>query len=245
MLFVANEGVLISTGTKKVLIDALFTDPNPEYDAPPADMLSAMGTGSAPFDSIDVALVTHNHPDHFSAPFAARFLVGNPRTVLVAPGDAIAALRDSAAVWPQVQDRVIPVSLQPGETFETTVGGVTVKAYRTLHSGGRESPENLMYLIALDGRTVFHEGDSDGSSDTFASFGLADETIDLALVHFWFPLNLEAEGIIKGILRPAHIGLFHLPIRLKEDAPGTIAAVAGQYDDIFLLATPGERRTIR
>ncbi len=245
LLFVANEGVLIATDTKKVLIDALFTDPNPEYEAPPPEMLANIESGHAPFDGIDLALVTHDHPDHFSARFAASFLENNPTTVLMAPGDAIAALRDSAADWARIQSRAFAINLQAGETTDRTVRGVTVRAYRTLHSGGRESPENLMYLIEMDDRTIFHEGDSDGASETFASFGLAEENIDLALVHFWFPLDADAEGIIMGILKPKHVGLFHLPIRLKEDAPRTVEAVSGNYDDIFLLTSPGERLSFR
>ncbi len=245
LVFVANEGVLISTDSKTVLIDALFTDPNPEYAAPPHEMLDQMETGQAPFDDIDLVLVTHNHADHFSPSFAGDFLVNNPRAVLVAAVDAVAALRDSVVNWVRIQDRVISISLEPGAVAERTVAGINIKMFRTLHSGERESPQNLMYLIEMDGRKIFHEGDSDGSVETFARFGLGEESIDLALVHCWFPLNEEAEGIIREILRPDHVGLFHLSKRLMADAPGTIGRVSENYDDMFLLLTPGERRTFR
>ena len=243
LLFVANEGVMVSTKSSKVLIDALFTNPHPDYAAPPVEMLEQMETGQAPFDDLDLVLVTHNHPDHFDPSSAGRLLGNNTRAVLVAPEDAVVALRDSVPDWASIDNRVISIGLEPGTTTERTIDGIKVTAYRTLHSGDRETPQNLMYLIEMDDRTIFHEGDSDGNPNTFARFGLGDKHIDLALVHFWFPTNLEAEGILRGILKPDHIGLFHLPKRLMDDAPGTIGQVAADYQDMFLLLSPGERRT--
>lgn len=242
LLFVANEGVLVSTQSNKVLIDALFTRPNPAYAAPPVDMLDQMETGQPPFDGVDVVLVTHNHPDHFEAASAGRFLTQNPRAVLVVPADAAGTLRDSLPQWDSISDRVISIGLDPGESVEQAIGGVTVTAYRTLHSGQRDTPQNLMYLIEMEGRTVFHEGDSDGHPDTFSLFDLSDKQIDLALVHFWFPTNLEAERTLREILRADHVGLFHFPLSLMESAPETLAQVMPDYTDMFLLTNPGERK---
>ena len=110
---------------------------------------------------------------------------------------------------------------------------------------GREDPQNLMYLVDMDGRTVFHEGDSDGHPDTFGRFDLRERHIDLSLVHFWFPTNLEAERILLEILRADHVGLFHLPIRLEGEAPETIAQVSQDYPDMFLLTDAGETRSFQ
>jgi L-ascorbate metabolism protein UlaG (beta-lactamase superfamily) len=241
LLFIANEGVLVQAATKKVLIDAIFTDPHPDYTAPPSEMLVQMESGHAPFDDVNLVLVTHNHADHFNPSAGGRFLNNNSQAVLLAPEDAVATLRDSVSDWTSISDRVVPIALDLGMTFERSFDGIAVTAYRTLHSGNRETPQNLMYLIEMDGRTIFHEGDSDGNPETFNHFGLGEEHIDLALVHFWFPTNPEAEGILQGILRADHVGLFHLPKSLMDDAPETIAQVSDNYPDMFLLLTPGER----
>ena len=194
--FLANEGVLISTHEKKVLIDALFDNPNPDYAAPPKDMLERMVAGRAPFDDVELVLVTHNHPDHFSASLAARFMESNPNAVLMAADDAVSVLKENVKEWRHVQNRVFSFDLKPGATAERTVKGIAVRIFRTLHSGDLESPHNLMYLIKMKGRTIFHEGDSDGKLATFKDLGLEKEEIDLALVHFWFPLHPEGERII-------------------------------------------------
>jgi L-ascorbate metabolism protein UlaG (beta-lactamase superfamily) len=245
LTFIANEGVLITTGSNKVLIDALFDNPNPDLAAPPKEILEGMEAGMAPFDDVDLVLVTHNHPDHFSPSFAARFMENNTNTVLVTASDAASALKDNTQEWERIQNRVFSFDLKPGETAEKTVKGIAVKIFRTLHSGDLDSPHNLMYLIKMDGRTIFHEGDSAGKLATFKDTGLDKEKIDLALVHFWFPLHPEGERIILDVLKPDHVGLIHLPKRLMADAPSKIDMVKSNYKDIFLLVEPGEKKTIR
>jgi glyoxylase-like metal-dependent hydrolase (beta-lactamase superfamily II) len=96
LTYVANSGVLVAAGDRKILIDALFDRPNPAYRAPSAETIDRMVDGIAPFDGVTAALVTHNHPDHFDPRVALRFLESRRDAVLVAPGDAVAAMRSAA-----------------------------------------------------------------------------------------------------------------------------------------------------
>lgn len=233
--YVANAGVLVSSGDSKVLIDALFDKPNPEYRAPAADVLDKILNGAAPFDGLDAVLITHDHPDHLDPALAVRFLERVFGPTLLAPSDAVAAMRRAAADWAKIEARVIPLDLKPGERVTRTVGRIPVTAFRTLHSGDRDSPMNIMYLFDLGGWRVFHEGDSPGKVDEFRAFGLGNEPVDLALVHFWFPLEPNCARFLREVLKPGHIALTHLPIRLESDAPGKIDQVRKDYDDIFLL----------
>lgn len=244
LLLVANEGVLVATRTRKVLIDCLFDAPNPAYAAPPGAMLEAMTTGAAPFDDVDLILLTHDHPDHYASGLVAQTLSHNRHALFVAPIDAVNVLAEAAPDWAAIRDRVVAVEIDLGAAYDSVINGIRVQAFRTLHSGAAEAPQNLVYLVEMDGRTIFHEGDSDGSVQTYTALGLTEKRIDLALVHFWFPLNQDGESILRGVLRPEHIGLFHLPLRLRSDAPNTIGAVAGNYSHLFLLMDPGDRKTI-
>jgi L-ascorbate metabolism protein UlaG (beta-lactamase superfamily)/precorrin-6B methylase 2 len=232
---IANCGVLVSTGDSKVLIDALFDKPNPEYRAPAVEVLDKIMKGAAPFDGVDLVLVTHNHPDHFDARLAVRYLETLPEPLLLAPADAVEEMRKTAADWKKIEARVVSLDIKVGQKDKRELKGISVTALRTLHSGDRESPMNLMYLFELGGRHVFHEGDSTGKPESFQSYGLGDAPVDLALVHYWFPLEPNCARFLQEVLKPDHIALTHLPVRLESDAPGKIDQVRTSYKDIFLL----------
>ncbi len=246
LTYLANEGVLLASGHRKVLIDALFDRPTPEYRAPAPETLEKIVKGAAPFDGVGLVLVTHNHPDHFDPLLAVHFLEGNPTARLAAPADAVAEMRKSTPAWTAIAGRVASFDLKVDDHETRDVAGIALRAFRTRHSGGnRETPMNLMFLFELGGWRVFHEGDSDATIDQYRAFGLADAAIDLALVHFWFPLDPEKARLLQEVLRPKHIGLIHLPIRLEGDAPGKIDMVRPHYPDIFLLLPGTPDRTFR
>ncbi len=235
LTYVANCGVMVSSGDLKVLVDALFDKPNPEYRAPAPEVLDKMMKGAAPFDGVDLVLVTHNHPDHFDAALAVRYLETRPEPVLAAPSDAVEAMRKAAANWTKIEPRVVALDIRVGEKEKKDLKRISVTAFRTLHSGDRESPMNLMYLFEIGGRRIWHEGDSNGKPDVFQGFGLGKDSVDLALVHYWFPLDPNCARFLQDVFKPDHIALTHLHIRLEGDAPGKIDQVRQYYKEIFLL----------
>jgi len=243
--YIANMGVLVGAGGTKVLIDALFDKPNPEYRAPSPETLEKIMKGEAPYDGVKLALVTHNHPDHFAAGVAVRFLESRPEAVLVVPADAAAELRKAATDWTKIAPRVVSFDLKPGEKAMRDIAGIPFTVVRTLHSGDKESPMNMMVLFEIGGRRIFHEGDSTGKPEVFQGFGLETAPLDLAVLHYWFPLEPNMSKYLQEVFQPDHIALGHLPIRLESDAPGKIAMVSKYFKDIFLMlpGMPGKTFT--
>jgi L-ascorbate metabolism protein UlaG (beta-lactamase superfamily) len=234
LTYVANSGVLVAAGDRKILIDALFDRPNPAYRAPSSETIDRMVNGIAPFDGVTAALVTHNHPDHFDPRVALRFLESRRDAVLVAPADAVAAMRSAAADWPQVAPRVIAIEGSVGDRGMHAVRGVSVTTFRTRH-GSSETPPNLMYLVDLNRWRLFHEGDSPGDVEEYKRFGLGTERVDLALVHQWFAFEPACAAFLQQVLRPDHIALTHLPIDREVETPAKLDAVRKSHIDIFLL----------
>jgi L-ascorbate metabolism protein UlaG (beta-lactamase superfamily) len=243
LTYVANMGVQVGSDGTKVLIDALFDKPNPEYRAPTPGTLEKIIKGEPPYDGVNLAFVTHNHPDHFAPGVAVRFLETQMDAILVAPSDAVSELRKAASDWTKLEPRVISLDLENGDFRRLKAAGIPITAVRTLHSGGGESPMNLMYLFEIGGRRVFHEGDSTGKPEVFKGFGLESAALDLAVVHYWFPLEPNMSKYLQEVFQPDHIALGHLPIRLEIDAPGKINMVRKYYKDIFLLL-PGIQSVI-
>src|SRR5687768_3392502 len=63
--FLANEGVMLSAGGKKVLIDGLFLKYQSGFALPADSTQRALQSARPPFDNVDLILATHRHGDHF------------------------------------------------------------------------------------------------------------------------------------------------------------------------------------
>ena len=88
----ANEGFLLRCDVDAVLIDAFLAEPYSIYDALPPTVLKLLLGAQAPFDSVDLALVSHVHGDHFQPAPARRFLDASPQTLLASSPQVLAAL---------------------------------------------------------------------------------------------------------------------------------------------------------
>jgi L-ascorbate metabolism protein UlaG (beta-lactamase superfamily) len=160
---------------------------------------------------------------------------GCRRAVLVAPADSVAEMRNAASDWAAIAPRIVSIDIKVGERVTRDVKGVSVTAIRTQHSGNHDSPMNLMYLLAFNGWRLFHEGDSPGDTEEYERLGLSSARVDLALVHYWFPLDPAHARFLQQVLKPDHVALGHLPVRLEGDAPAKIDAVRKYYKDLLLL----------
>jgi L-ascorbate metabolism protein UlaG (beta-lactamase superfamily) len=81
IMYVANEGVLLSTGGKRVLIDGLHREYK-TYPTLPEPYLGQIEKAQAPFDKIDLILVSHAHRDHFDPESVGVHLKNNPNARL-------------------------------------------------------------------------------------------------------------------------------------------------------------------
>ena len=81
--YIANEGVLISADGKQVLIDGLHREYGPEYAFLMPAEREKIETAKAPFDKINLVLVSHRHLDHFHPESVGLHLQHNSRALLV------------------------------------------------------------------------------------------------------------------------------------------------------------------
>ena len=63
--YIANEGVLIASGDKQILVDGLHREYKPAYLFAPPEMQSVLENARPPYDKINFILVSHIHLDHF------------------------------------------------------------------------------------------------------------------------------------------------------------------------------------
>ena len=207
---IANEGFLIRSGRRTVLVDALFraTAPYPEFfsQGPSEDLVRQMVSGEGVFSRIDLALVTHSDGDHFHAATAFEFLENHPETLLVGTVGVLEALA-ALEGFDDIADRVVAPARTHGSCRRVAHRGVGVNACFVWHSGGREVANNI-YIVEMNGFHFLHEGDADRSPTSFADLELPEGGLDLAFVHDWFVLN-DGREVVTEILRPKAVVLMH------------------------------------
>ena len=162
--YLANEGVLVTGGDIAVVIDGLFGEGLPEYPVVPAAMRDSLEGGIGRFGDIDLVLVTHRHDDHFDPAAVTRHLDANPETVLVAPGDVVAAFPPDRLE--RYGERVQALDLPPGSHVRLDMGGFAVEALGLAHA----EIGHVGYRIELPGLTVLHLGDSEPAPGDLAAF---------------------------------------------------------------------------
>jgi L-ascorbate metabolism protein UlaG (beta-lactamase superfamily) len=207
--FLANEGVMLSGDGKKVLIDALFLKYERGYAVPADSTQRALASARAPFDSVDLILVTHRHGDHFHPAPVAAHLRANPRATLLASRQVIDSLRGRVAGDEPVSRRLLARTLAPGTRRRETVGGIGVEMLGLRH----HDLEHLGFIVEIGGRRVLHVGDTDDAEAAFPSLGLDTARIDVALLPYWMVNSERGRRAVERWIRPRQVVAFHVGAR--------------------------------
>ena len=209
--FLANEGVLLAAGERKVLVDALFEKYERGYAVPADSTQRALAGARAPFDGVDLVLATHRHGDHFHPAPVVAHLRANPRATLVTSRQVIDSVRGRLAPGDPIAPRLLARTQAPGTRRREVVGGVTVELLGMPHGGRRHrAVEHLAYVVELGGRRVLHVGDVDVTEETFAPFRLDTARIDVALLPMWMVTSAEGQRTIARWIRPRRVVAFHV-----------------------------------
>jgi L-ascorbate metabolism protein UlaG (beta-lactamase superfamily) len=192
--YLANEGVMVTHGETKILVDPLYQNSYDTYQLVPDEVRDAIFSGAAPYDSVDAVFVSHHHGDHFSAEDMLRLLKSQTGTRLYAPAQAVAAVRQVAgAADEEVFERVVGLDLEYGDApVSIDAGRLTIEAVHIPHSGwptARTDVQNIAFRVTLDGTsTVLHLGDADARVEHFSANAdyWQERTVHLALPPYWF-----------------------------------------------------------
>ncbi|MBK9926398.1 MAG: MBL fold metallo-hydrolase [Anaerolineales bacterium] len=123
-----NTGVLIQAGTKVIYLD-------------PVDLVNA-----AQLPKADIILITHDHPDHFSAQTITA--LSNENTKVVSTAGIISTLGDLSTA-----------PLAPGE--KTNVDNLEIEGIASYNVNHPKTSGFLGFIITIDDTRLYFSGDTD------------------------------------------------------------------------------------
>jgi len=232
IMYVGNEGVFISDGTKAVLIDGLHRKYGDAYLFPPADVLSAMEQAKPPFDQVRVLLVSHVHGDHFHPESVGLHLKNNPKADLVTDAQKAADIARNYPDHESVRSRVQEFTPEWKTAVTYERDGIRVRLLGMKHGSDRFWwIKNLGHIVEIGGKKFFHFGDADMTDENFAAFDLPAEKIDIAFVPYWFLLSEEGRRIVRERIAARSVIAVHISpqtaeadaARIKQLYPGADA----------------------
>ncbi len=237
--YIANEGVLLSAGDDKVLIDAIHRFYKPAYLATPDPVLRRLFDGDKPFNSIDLLLVSHIHPDHFDAAAVANYLETRPEVALLATPQVADSVLWRLPESSVARNRIARAEYGPGVKWRQQVGKIEVQISRIAHGGARWSwIQNAGHLIIVGGKRFLHIGDPAFGEQDFDALQFQHDKIDVAILPAWFLTSDKGRFIIENRIKPRHLIAVHVS---PADAQETIAKVARFYPAAVVFTEPLQR----
>ncbi len=231
--YVGNSGFLIKIGDKKILIDALFKGFEDSYLLPQA-VQDKLTSAQAPFDDVDLVLVTHAHGDHIDADMVRQHLKNNPNAIFASTKQTVDAL-NARDTLDNFHERRIGFNPSKEKSDIKDINGISIEAFYLPH-GSDSRIINNGFLISVNGVSFFHTGDVDFDQFTFEEFRslqLPEKKIDLSFIqHFYLTSDSTSSQFVnKGIG-----GKYILPIHYHFTTPGFDAAIIKEnYPDAILF----------
>lgn len=218
--YIANEGVLISSRDKRVLIDGLHRKYDDAYAYLPDVEREKIEAAKPPFDKIDLILVSHRHGDHFHPELVGSYLKSSKTTLFASSQQVVEETAEKFAAYGDLKDRVTSIAYELKSRQTRKLAGIDVEFLGVGHGSGRHAAiQNLGHVINIGGKNVLHIGDAEFTPGIFDAFDLETRGIDIAVLPFWF---LTAEGgrkIVEQHIKPKHIIATHIgPADAKQTA---------------------------
>ena len=235
----ANEGVIISAGETRVMIDGMVIEPYSVYGGLPAAAKTQYFQASGDFAGIDLALVSHRHHEHNQPEYACTFLQASPATELHTSGQVIGLIREKCRSFISGNPRVHEIDPQYGDPRVIEVPGARVTAFRLSHGTRKKARiQNFGHLVEIGGMTVLHIGDAAMQPDDFERAGLGQSTPDIAMIPFLFFQPGPGAALIETYLdAPVKIAV-HIPPGEMEEVRSYMAE---SYPRVLIFERPLEQ----
>lgn len=209
--YIANEGVLLTSRDKRVLIDGLHRKYNDAYAYLPDTEREKIESAKEPFDKIDLLLVSHRHGDHFHPESIGNYLKSSPKTVFASSHQVVEEVAAKFADYAAIKNRVTPITFSLKTRQAMKLAGIDVDFLSVGHGSGRHAViQNLGHVITIGGKKILHVGDAEITPEIFDAFDLETKSIDIAILPYWFLTSKTGSVLVEQHIKPKHLIAVHV-----------------------------------
>lgn len=236
---IANAGVLLEFRGTTLLVDGIFRDDRFFFSSPSPDVWAQMLAGGGIFRKVDYLLVTHAHPDHFSADMMRQYLAARPVKGVFLPAAVTPA--EQALAQDMRRAHISFVPLIPGAECGRRFQDISVHAFPTRHLDKVfwDVP-HFCYLVSFAGKRVLITADTDYTGETF-SF-LQGVPLQAVLLNPLFFHALHDPRHFRGQLTARTFCVYHVPagdnMQLRTLAERDTACWPKEEGRVVLLCEP-------
>lgn len=234
--YIANDGVMIEYQGKKVVIDAINRASNLSGWVTPSNAAyMAVENGVAPYDDIDIIMITHNHGDHYNVSAVANYLSDHPNTKLVVPN----SIKPNFSAF---SSQIVNFSLPKFERINLEINDITLDVLHIEHfdqfGNDFSQVESYAYVVHFNDKRFLHAGDIDYIDSDLEVFNLLDDNITVAFIPTFGDLvSTTNRDALMDNVDPENIVCLHF---LTGSMATTLNQVNAIYPNAEVFTTPFE-----
>lgn len=153
--YIGSSGYLVEVADRKILIDGAFDNYVARFEVtiPSGPVRQALATGQAPFNDIDLILVSHSHKGHFEPVLLGQVVANNPAATLVCNQAVKQAMAPYLQTTQLADLQLYAPDLAVGESVGQTLNDVAIYITNTNHWGGLTQ---FNYQLSYAGATLLY-----------------------------------------------------------------------------------------
>jgi ankyrin repeat protein len=245
VIYLANEGFVVTAGSQKILIDGLFNDGWKYYMTPPVEVIKAFQQPDHPVSGSKFILVTHNHQDHFDLGMVETYMNRNSNVIFISPRQINLEMELSALTWEKIKHRTVSISPEPNTAAKLTIKDLKMNVLRLNH--GESITENVGYVVNMDNRVICHLGDAllRDNMNALRRYGLNEMGIDVVFLQYHNLLNADSRELIKPLINPKNIVVMHIPPAEADNIQKEIEGLKKEFPNVFIFNKALEQKTFK
>jgi len=226
--FISNCGFLIKAGDKKILLD--LEDPEKSfYKTELLEAYNLMYNNKAPFDDVNLLLISHPHADHLGAKEVTKYLSENSKVKMYSTVDVLDEIKKKDLnLFNQIKNNIETVNPFDGKIIEKEIDGIKIEFLGTYHAGAPNYVlKDLCFIIHFGETKIFYMSDIDpgyeNNLEAIRQWSSKKEKIDLLFapdVVLYLNEWSSQKGIdaIKNFIKPKKIIATHLNPKAIEES---------------------------